>query len=186
MTEIKIENIKIVDVGEKGSDRKRIDFYLNDWKEDGSMLYLMVVPDMIYWNSIEGMLLGALRLQITKEHNEHFNFNSFLKAVQSKTSSSPSRPVAATEPSGKIEKVWLEHNVYNNGEKGMNIHCHFSIDGMKGKKAVLCAFIRDSNDKSITFQCNGQSNGGSIIPSYDRSEYRDFVISLNPQTFVFT
>jgi hypothetical protein len=143
--------------------------------------------DMIRITANEAItgFIGGEEYSLVSNHDNTNEFNQLLNTLKKiQSQSSPATPPAATsEPSGKIEKVWLEHNVYNNGEKGMNIHCHFSIDGMKGKKVVLCAFIRDSNDKSITFQCNGQSNGGSIIPPYDRSEYEDFVIFKSYSAF---
>jgi hypothetical protein len=118
--------------------------------------------------------LSEMEIYVAETYSKRLKeegYSSSRAKIQSQSSS-----VAPAKPSGKIEKIWLEHNTYNNGEKGMNIHCYFSIDGMKGKRAFLCAFIRDSNDKSVAFQCNGSSNGGSIIPPYDSSEYKDFVI----------
>lgn len=34
-------------------------------------------------------------------------------------------------PSATITKVWVDHNVYNNGSKGMKIHFNYQVDNMK-------------------------------------------------------
>lgn len=38
-----------------------------------------------------------------------------------------------TEPSASIEKVWCEHGVFRNGQKGMEIHVKFHVKRMLGK-----------------------------------------------------
>ena len=99
------------------------------------------------------------------------------KTLQTTTTPKPQPPSTANTqpPSGKIEKVWLEHNVYNGGEKGMNIHVKFSVNNMKGETAVLCANIYYNNEE-IAFRCSGGSNSPSIKPAYDNTEYTDYVI----------
>ena len=36
-----------------------------------------------------------------------------------------------TSPSGNITRVWVEHNVYYNGAKGMKIHASYDVENMK-------------------------------------------------------
>ena len=122
----------------------------------------------------------------TITHKNSQDFYILYKAAETvgRTTTTPSTHNTQSA-SGKIEKVWLEHNVYKNGEYGMNIHIHFTINNMKGKTGVLCASIYDSNDKSVTFQCsgNGPNASGSIKPPYDSTEYSDYVIFKGYSSF---
>jgi hypothetical protein len=87
------------------------------------------------------------------------------------------KPQASIAPSGSIEKIWLEHNVYENGAYGMNVHCHFTINNKKDKKVGVWLYIADSNNKQVCFKNSGGKNSiPYLTPSYDNSEYKDFVI----------
>ena len=108
------------------------------------------------------------------------DFNALVKAIDAKTATTtPNTPKSSMPnkpPSGKIERVWLEHNVYKNGEYGMNIHTNFKLYNMKGKTGVLMAVIIDSNGKEIIKQLNYTASSPEIEPLYDNAEYTDYVI----------
>ena len=87
----------------------------------------------------------------------------------SSTTTTPSTP-AAQPPSGKIEKVWLEHNVYQSGEKGMKVHVKFSVNDLKGIKSFAMAQLY-FNGEQISY-----TGYAEFTPSYDNSEYSDFII----------
>ena len=100
---------------------------------------------------------------------------TYLENIINELKPSSTIPKSQT-PTGKFEKVWLEHNVYKNGKYGMNIHIHFTVNNMKGKNPVLCAFVTDNYDENIATQCSGGSASPSIIPPYDNTEYNDYII----------
>ena len=65
-----------------------------------------------------------------------------------------------------FKKIWLEHNVMLNGEKGMKVHVAFDISGMKGQQCEAIAYfdypkgtgIKDTNDRYCT-------KGGTVCTS---------------------
>ena len=133
-------------------------------------------------------VIAAANASLDKVNWEGVDKSLKVNSNTATTSSTQSTTTPSTTnsqpPSGNIENVWLEFNVYKNGEYGMNIHIHFTINNMKGKTGVICADIdiKDNNDKNITSQCSGGPAADiapSIKPSYDNSEYKDYVIFIS-------
>lgn len=84
-----------------------------------------------------------------------------------------------------FKKIWLEHNVMQNGVEGMKVHVAFDIFGMKGQRCTAIAYfdypkgtgIKDTNGRYCT-------TGGTVCsttkftPSYDKSSYSDLAIFI--------
>lgn len=51
-----------------------------------------------------------------------------------------------TEPSASIEKVWCEHGVFRNGQKGMEIHVKFHVKRMLGKTGRCNVYFFQSDN----------------------------------------
>lgn len=90
---------------------------------------------------------------------------------------------AAQKITGQIEDVTVEHDVYEDGVKGMKIHLKFSVQKMKGILGRCVAYmyyedgtpLKDTNGSYRT--TDGQcSFGKDFTPSYDSSTFNDFVI----------
>lgn len=92
---------------------------------------------------------------------------------------------AAKGPSAEISKVWVDHNYFYGGMKGMMIHVKFSTYNMRGKSGSCNAYfyfsdgtvLKDFNQsyRSVDGQV---SVGDSFTPSYDSSEFGDFKLFL--------
>jgi hypothetical protein len=87
--------------------------------------------------------------------------------------------------SGEIKDVTLEHNVYKDGVKGMNILVDFDVRGMKGLDGKCSAYfyyqdggkVMDTNQKYDT--TDGQAAVSvSFKSSYDNSTYTDYKIFM--------
>ena len=60
--------------------------------------------------------------------------------------------------SATIKKIWVEYDVYQDGEKGMDIHVNFSVSGMLHKQGTCNVWfyysdetkLKDKNDKYAT------------------------------------
>ena len=69
-----------------------------------------------------------------------------------------------------FKRIWLEHNVTQNGEKGLIVHVAFDISGMKGQNCKAIAYfdypqgtgIKDTNGRYCT-------TGGTVCTSMDFS-----------------
>ena len=88
-------------------------------------------------------------------------------------------------PSAQIEKVWLEHNVSKNDERGIYIHAKVTVDNNKGKSTNFTCFILDENDKYLPSERSGyKSTSGRLCtfedskPSYDSSLWEDYKLFL--------
>ena len=90
---------------------------------------------------------------------------------------------------GSIEKIWMDHNVYQNGEKGMKIHTKFEVKNMKGHKGNVVAYFYwdDSNDTPLKdfdnryYTVDGKvsaCDNTKITPAYDTTTYNDWVIFM--------
>ena len=84
-----------------------------------------------------------------------------------------------------IENVWIEHNQYVNGQKGMIIHTHFNVHILKGVKISVAAFFFDSNEQPLRgysgryrtkdgIMCSGET----VTLPYDDTEYEDFKLFM--------
>jgi hypothetical protein len=91
----------------------------------------------------------------------------------------------AQERSAEIKKVWLEHNVSQNGENGMEIHSVINVNGMKGKQIQGIAYFYKA-DKSMLkgndsgyIATDGQVSSSAYGTSnYDNSVFNDFCIFI--------
>lgn len=87
--------------------------------------------------------------------------------------------------SAKVNKIWLEYGTRNAGEKGMTIHADISVNGMKGSKIKVIAYYYDSEKNKLMGGVSGYktkdgqvSVSDYVTPSYDSSQYKDFVIFI--------
>lgn len=84
-----------------------------------------------------------------------------------------------------IEKVWTEHDVINNSEKGMNVHIKFSSRNRKGLKGNYSVYfyyddgspLKDLNNSHATADGNVAHNK-EFIPVYENSDYNDMILFM--------
>ena len=84
-----------------------------------------------------------------------------------------------------ISNVQIDHNYERNGKKGLLIHTHFNVEGMKGKKVDCTAYFFDSSKKNLLTEYSGYRtttgkactwNYGDV--TYDNSEWKDFKLFM--------
>lgn len=167
---------------------KAIVFALNDYFGNEEFNAVVVLYNRIIWGSLNPTK-NSPTISITNlkdEEGYRFDFNEFLVAAEKKikntTTTSVSQQPRSTSnapsttnsqpPSGKIEKVWLEHNVYKNGEKGMNIHIHFNVNNMKGKICECNAYYNFANEQGSYIMTALER----FTPSYENAKYEDFIL----------
>ena len=87
------------------------------------------------------------------------------------------------EKTGEIKDITIEHDVYEDGAKGMKIHLKFSVQNMKGSLGRCVAYmyyedgtpLKDTNGSYRTTDGHC-SFGKDFTPSYNSSTFNDFVI----------
>ena len=84
------------------------------------------------------------------------------------------------KPSAEISSIWLTHNEYNNGVKGMIIHVSFSTENLKNQ--LICVKTCFYYDDNVTPLCDSYGNDLvktiSACPSYDSATFNDFEIFI--------
>lgn len=55
---------------------------------------------------------------------------------------------ANTTPSAKIERVWVDHNLFNNGVKGMMIHLECEVYNLKGQTVYFYAYFYQGDNST--------------------------------------
>lgn len=87
----------------------------------------------------------------------------------------------AQSVTGEIERVWVDHDTYNNGEKGMMIHVKFSVNNMRGRQGSCNAwfYFKDGTRLKNTNSRYGTTSGyvsvyDSYTPGYDYAAYNDY------------
>mgnify|MGYP000705490435 FL=1 len=87
------------------------------------------------------------------------------------------------EKSIVIKSVETQHNVVQNGQKGMNIIVNYSVEGMKGKTGDLNAYfyfedgtpLKDGNKSSVP--CYGTYDGSVVVGKQFTPRYDDVAMS---------
>ncbi|GJD22459.1 hypothetical protein RIVM261_074150 [Rivularia sp. IAM M-261] len=89
------------------------------------------------------------------------------------------------EPRGSIDKIWVDFDIINSGQTGMNIHLQFSTCNLMGNKCGVTAFfysedgqyLKDQNNQYCT--TSGQvCSYETFTPPYKNSSYKDFVLFM--------
>ena len=89
------------------------------------------------------------------------------------------------ERAATIQDVTVDHNVYEDGKKGMKIHVKFNIKQCKGESCRAIAYFYYADGTSVK-DTNGQykdaggnvSSGTDFKPGYDDTDYKDLVIFI--------
>lgn len=86
---------------------------------------------------------------------------------------------------GRINKVWTDHNIYENGMKGMRIHIEFETLGLKGHVLRPCVFfyykdnrvIKGSQNKYMT--PDGQATiQDQCTSTFENSIWKDYTLFI--------
>lgn len=88
-------------------------------------------------------------------------------------------------PTGEIQDIWTNHNVFENEEKGMRIHLKFNIKNHRMERARVSIYFHERNgdklkDSDGEYRTrNGQVNvSRDLTPSYDNAIYNDFILFM--------
>lgn len=87
--------------------------------------------------------------------------------------------------SANFNNVWVTHNMFQNGQLGMNIHANFGVSNMKGRNGTCSAFFYYANGaKLMDFNQFYRAMDGQVMaltaitPIYDHALFEDLVIFM--------
>lgn len=85
----------------------------------------------------------------------------------------------------EIDDVWVDHNVYEDGYKGMRVHVKFDISGAKDHSCQVALYFYDENENALTdYDDTYDTVGGkvathvTVTPKYDNTTYNDIAIFM--------
>ena len=95
----------------------------------------------------------------------------------------PALPNAA--PEARVEKIWVDHDQYQDSVKGMKIHVKFNVHNFKDTKGqVVAYFYKENGDPLKDANENYNTTGGNVSasrnfqPKYINSSYDDFTFFI--------
>ncbi len=111
-------------------------------------------------------------------------------------------PAPVTGPRASFDKMWVDYDVMNNGEKGMLLHLKFTAYEMKDMDAMAAVYFLYNNAKGgLLMDKNKKYNSAAgevavykeVKPAYDPAVYDDLQIfvpynelDLDPGTYELT
>lgn len=88
-------------------------------------------------------------------------------------------------PTGKVERVWVDYDVTEEGQFGMRIHVKFTAQNMKGVDSYMGIYFEKEDGSRLTSSDNKfQSKAGdvaayrSLKPGYDETVYNDLTVFM--------
>lgn len=87
--------------------------------------------------------------------------------------------------SATLNRMWIEYNMTQGGEKGMLIHVNYKVNGMKGVSSYLALyFAKENGDKLKSSKTGFMSSDGQLAlykemePAYDPAVYEDSTLFM--------
>lgn len=87
--------------------------------------------------------------------------------------------------SGSLQRMWIDYNVTEGGEKGMMIHVSYKVTGMKGVPSYLALYFSKENGEKLKSDTTGfKSADGQLAlykemdPGFDPAVYEDTQLFL--------
>jgi hypothetical protein len=98
---------------------------------------------------------------------------------------SPADIESKTQATAKFDRIWVDYDVTENGEKGMRIHVKYSVQNMKGIDGYLAVYFEKKNGDKLLSDVSGyrSKNGqlavyASISPAYADAVYNDMKVFM--------
>jgi hypothetical protein len=110
--------------------------------------------------------------------------------TSSKSASPTPKPTDTPEKSNvtgkaKFQKIWVDYNVTEDGEKGMRIHVKFEVTGMEGVDSYLLVYFQKEDGSNLTTGSSvyGSKDGRVVAkkalkPGYDVTVYKDLEVFM--------
>ena len=127
--------------------------------------------------------LYSLKVGTNLQHPKYYG--SFPKRVSTHKSTSNLNNGNGSTPKAHIQKVWVDHNQYEDGLKGMRIHVKFDVDNFKGREGRVNAYFYTKNgdalkdfNESYRTKSGKVSVGKRFTPGSVNAPYNDFQLFM--------
>ena len=107
---------------------------------------------------------------------DHLTFHEFTYNQGGKTTK---------KPSAVFERLWVDYDVMEGGQRGMRVHTKLAVSGMKGVAGYIAVYFQKKNgDKLFTNNRAYRSKEGQVAvyfdiePGFERTVYEDSAMFL--------
>jgi len=94
-------------------------------------------------------------------------------------------PNITFEPSATFQRMWIDYNITQGGQKGMRIHTNFTVYNMKGIDGYLALYFQKRDGTPLRDNNNEYNSADGtvaayreITPGYQTAAYEDYVIFM--------
>lgn len=130
----------------------------------------------------------------TESRSDYFNVKTTDGSKVQKITLSQTGKSSYSNKSAKINRIWVDHNVYEDGKKGMRIHINMNVYNLKSKQCRATAYFYTESGTALTDRNNNYhttdgkvSCGENFNPGYDNTIYEDFTIFMpNNELHIYT
>jgi hypothetical protein len=91
----------------------------------------------------------------------------------------------AVKPGATFEKIWVDYNVTEGGQKGMRIHLKFNVRGMKGADAAVRIYFLTPDGKNLPDKNSNFASAAGYVAlyknlriDYDPGYYEDLAVFM--------
>lgn len=159
----------------------------------GRVTYYVKTSDSSYetwgvpsWCSIENKTSSSFTLVCnrntsTERRNDYMKVKAAGKEIRIDITQD-----AKSGPSATINKLWVEHNVFNGMAKGLKVHINLTVNGMNGKNVKYCVFFykEDNTTKLVNLYGNHISSYATSTSDYKSCNWSDWWIFV-PYSTIF-
>jgi hypothetical protein len=92
---------------------------------------------------------------------------------------------STTDAKVKFDKIWVDYNVSEGGEKGMRIHVKFEVTGMEGVDSYLMVYFEKEDGSKLTTSSSlyGSKDGNvaakkALKPGFEVTVYKDLEVFM--------
>jgi len=113
------------------------------------------------------------------------NTNTVTNTGSTDLSHEPSKNTSSTAPKATFNRIWVDYNVTENGQKGMRIHADFSAINMKNMDSYLAIYFETRDGKRLKdINQKLYSTDGTVAiyrllkPGFDVTDYKDLDVFM--------
>ena len=96
----------------------------------------------------------------------------------------PSSTKSSSDAKATFDKVWVDYNVTEDGERGMRIHVKFNVSNMQGVNGYVLIYFEETDGTKLTTSSSVYGKDGNvavkklITPGFDETVYKDLDIFM--------
>lgn len=118
---------------------------------------------------------------------KHLTLYPFTFTQPGKTTSTPANNSNSTStPSGKLEKMWIDNNVTQGGQKGMLVHTKMTLYNLLNQKIRLALFVEKADGTNVYARANSKNRADDgnltfnidLVPKYEPTLFSDVSVFI--------